>query len=128
MMSPPAPSARSRQRIEPQVIRTIGTVLLAAFLVVMVVSVTTIARHGTEVYVFVMLTLVISLLALMAASVLTGWLLVRTQPGPVEETGPGSEVKRLRDEVRVQEDMLVKLRGESALAAAARPPDRRVTP
>jgi uncharacterized membrane protein len=120
-------SARKRPAIEPGIIRTIGTRLLAAFAVVLVVSVTTIVWHGTDAYFLVMLTLVSSLLVLTAAAVLTGRLLARMQPA-VEGSSPSSELGRLRDEVLTLRQKLEELQGQAAEAESAKQPDKVAEP
>jgi ABC-type nickel/cobalt efflux system permease component RcnA len=120
-------SARKRPAIEPGVIRTIGTGLLAAFTVVLVVSVTTIGWHGTDAYVLIMLTLVASLLVLTTAAVLTGRLLARMR-SRTKDRSPSSELKRLRDEVLTLRQKLDELHGQAAKAEPAKQPDQTAEP
>ncbi|MET0417007.1 MAG: hypothetical protein ABW022_13400 [Actinoplanes sp.] len=128
MMSAPKRLTRSEPKIEPQVIRTVGTGLLAAFVVVLVVSITTIGWHGTGAYASVMRTLMASLLILMAAALLIGRLLAKVQPETAEDTSPSSELKRLRDQVVILTDTIVKLRGDAAKAEPTKQPDKRAEP
>jgi hypothetical protein len=111
MKSLPQWPARPTRGVEPQIIRTMGSVLLGAFAVVLIVSVTTIARHGTGAYDRVMGTLGLSLIALLAAILLSGWIVGLMRP---EENGPRNETQQLRDEIAVLTNELVELRRDAA--------------
>ena len=87
--------------------------MLAAFVVVLTVSVATIAWSGTDDYVLVMVTLVVSLLVLMAATLAAGWILSTIQPAANADSGPSSELKQLLDRADVELDNFRKLRKRS---------------
>src|SRR5690349_23228688 len=110
MASPRGRQSRSKQSGDPLLIRTIGAVVLTAFVVVLTVSVATIAWNGTDDYVVVMVTLVVSLLVLMAATLAAGWILSTIQPAANADSGPSSELKQLLDRADVELDNFRKLR------------------
>ena len=126
MTSPPGWQGRSKQSGDPQLIRTIGAVLLVAFVVVLTVSVATIGWNGTDDYLLVMVTLVVSLLVLMAATLAAGWILSTMQPEADEDRGPSSELKRLGDRVTVELDNFRKAMKEAAESGSVDRPDRGV--
>jgi hypothetical protein len=88
------------KNIDPRLGVTFGIVVLAAFVVVLAVSLATLGWSGPGEYRGVMLTLVVSLLVMIVAALAVAWV-VASRKLPMGDAGttPSDEIQRIRKEL-----------------------------
>jgi hypothetical protein len=101
-----------RKSIDPRFGVTFGIIVLAAFVVVLAVSLATLGWSGPSEYRRVMQTLVVSLLIIIAAALVGVWLASLMLPMENARTGPRDEIPRIRAEMEVIRNMLESPRKE----------------